>query len=473
MSITYGGVGTVATAVNGPVSPTLPAGAVAGDFLVLFAAIRNSGVGSPDTPAGWGVLLDMGNVKAFGKFMEASTTAPTVTFTGGVANADCQAAITKWGGVSPDAVTESFTTAVLTNASAQNIAYPDLDLDYNGRAPILVAWKQDDATTINPPAGFTGIIASFVTAGDDATLRVAYQIQTTETDVPAASLTVTGGAAAISKAAWLALTPAATFAVSVQDGVYPPRALVSISGLVGGELIDLYRVIAGVRTQIRGGDIVQSPNPGDVDQEAYVIVDAELPFGVAMHWEAVVNNTATYTSQTETITLPGGKVVVSDAIAGLAAEVVIASWPEKRTERRTSVYRLANGKTKVVSAPPAQFTGTIELFTATDIARRNLVEVLENATCNIVQIRQPGGYNDVDCYVSPLSYTVRRYSQDGSDDRRIFSLDVAEVDAWSAEFDARGYTLQDLADAYTGLTLADLAGDYTSMLALAQAEIVP
>jgi hypothetical protein len=35
---------------------------------------------------------------------------------------------------------------------------------------------------------------------------------------------------------------------------------------------------------------------------------------------------------------------------------------------------------------------------------------------------------------------------------------------------SRGYTLQDVADAYTGLTLADLAGDYATLLLLAQGD---
>lgn len=465
MSLTYGGIGTVATGNNASLNPTLPAGATDGDLLLLFAVIRNSGTGSPDTPAGWTPMLDMGNAKVFGKIMEASTTAPTVTFTGGVANADTQAAITKWGGHPPNVLTASETVAVQSNASAQNIAYPAFSPFFNGRAAILVAWKQDDSTAVTPPAGFTGIINSSVTAGDDATLRVMYQIQTTATDVPAGSLTVTGGAAAISKAAWLILEPAITFDVTMQDAVYPPRAVLTASGLQGDELLEIYRVVAGERTLIRGGEIQVDGDP------AVVRIDAEIPFGVPVYWVAQVNLGTEYTTATQTVELTGGKVAFTDAVTGLAAEAVIMSWPDKTRERRTSVFQLANGKTRVVSGPPAQFASRIDVFTEADVTRRLLQELLDAATSNVIQIRQAGSYHDVDCYVSVLTYTVRRYSQDGSDDRRIFTLDVVETEPWGTAFEAAGYTYADLDEVYTGLTYADLEADFATYLDLAVAEL--
>ena len=251
-----------------------------------------------------------------------------------------------------------------------------------------------------------------------------------------------------------------------EQDVYPPRVLVSVTGLTGGQLVDIYRVVAGVRTPVRGGYAVV----GDV---AYLVLDAELPFGVPVRYLVVVDSTDEYVTDPVTYVLPGGKVVVSDAITGLAAEVVILSWPERRYERESTVFRLRDGRTVVVSGPPVQFTGTIELFVDSDSGRAALVEVLRSATAGIVQIRQPGGYDDVDCYVAVLSHTVRRWSQDGSDGRRIVALDAAEVSAWSSELTARGYTYADLELVYDGLTYADLAGDYATYLALAQAELTP
>jgi hypothetical protein len=251
-----------------------------------------------------------------------------------------------------------------------------------------------------------------------------------------------------------------------EQDVYPPRVLVSVTGLAGGEFVDVYRVVAGVRTQLRGGFAI-------ADDVAFLVLDAELPFGTPVHYIAVIDSTDEYATTPATYALPGGKVAITDAITGLAAEVVILAWPEKRHERDSSVFRLQDGRTAVVAGPPVQFTGTIELFVASDSARANLVNVLQAATAGTVQIRQPGGYADVDCYVSVLNHAVRRWSQDGSDERRIVALEVAEVSAWSSDLTARGYTYADLEAVYTGLTYADLAGDYATYLDLAQAELIP
>lgn len=457
-------IGATSTGVNATVNPTLPPSPAVGDLLLCFASIRTT-AGSPDQPAGWHTMLDMGNVKVFGAYMAADTVAPSVTFTGGVAGADTQAAIIKVPGAAPNQLTGHASSAGQENASAQNIAYPALNVPGNGNLVLIVAWKQDDASSIAAPGGFTGIVNSLVTAGDDASLRVVYQLQTTETDIGAGSLTVTGGAAAISKAAVLAIAPAATFAATVQDAVYPPRVALSVSDLLGGESIEIYRVVGATRTLVRGGQVTNDAGT------AYVTIDAELPFGTPMHWVAVVNG-AEYISQTETLELTGGGVVLTDAISGLAATVAILAWPEKMYRRRVSVYQLANGDTKTISGRRANHAASrIELFTETDTARETLQTLLEEATSNVIQLRQPGGYSDVDCYISVTEFAVRRYSQDGTDQRRVFALDVAEVNSWQSGLEAAGYTYADLEALYEGLTYTDLEGDYTTYLDLALAEL--
>lgn len=466
MAITYGGIGTTATGVNASVAPTLPPTPTAGDLMLLGASIRNSGAGSPDTPAGWVVVADLGNAKLFGRFYQPGDVAPVVTFTGGVANADTQAAIIKLVGVAPNQLTER-EIATLVNATAQNINYPALDVPGNGHAVLIFAWKQDDATTIALPGGFTGAINSSVTAGDDAYLRLGYSIQTTEADISAGALTVTGGGTAISKAAVISFMPASTFAVTIQDQVFPPRAVLAVSGLVGNESLELYRVVAGARTLVRGGSVV-NPASGT----AYVTIDAELPFGVPVSWLAVVNG-AEYASQTETINPPGGKVLMTDAISGLAAEVVVVSWPSKNFARRVSVFQLANGDTKTISGPRAMFTSQMDVLIETDAAHASLQTLLENATSNVIQLRQPGGYSYVDCYLTVIEFSENRASQDGTDQRRTFTLQVAEVNGWNTAFETAGYTYADLTALYAGLTYADLAGDYGSYLALAIAELEP
>lgn len=259
-------------------------------------------------------------------------------------------------------------------------------------------------------------------------------------------------------------------AITAQEqDVYPPRVLVSITGLTIGDTVQLYRQVVGERTYVRGADFVTA-----VDTSVLAI-DAELPFGIPVSYVAVVNTSTEYATSSTTYNLADGatasKPVFTDAVTGLAAEGVIVAWPERGYERDASVFRLASGKTVTVSGPMGQFSSTIELYLASTAEVQNFTALLAGATANTIQIRQGGGYERVDSYISVTAHSERRFSQDGSDPRRLLTLEVEEVDPWAASLEARGYTLQDLADVYTGLTMSDAADDYATMLALAQADL--
>lgn len=261
----------------------------------------------------------------------------------------------------------------------------------------------------------------------------------------------------------------------IDQDVYPPRAQITVQGLEPGDQLQVYREVESVRTLVRGGTV------DDVDSFAYVLTDAELPFGVPVRWVAVVNDDAGTPTAPFTYTLPGGKVVISDAIRGLAAEVIVASWPEWSYSADATLFSVQDSdddrarprvrNVVVTSGLSTQHTATIELFVDTDTAARQVRAVVQGATQGIVQIRQPGGYADTDAYLSVLGVRMRRYSGDGSDPRRLFVLEVAQVDAWASAFTATGWTLQDLADVYDGLTLADVAADHETLLDLAQADL--
>lgn len=463
MTITFVSAGTASTGNNASVTPGAPAGVAVGDLVLILATIRNFAVGAPATPTGWAIVKASTGVKVFGRFWQTGDAMPLVTFTGGVANADTLVQACAFRNVSPDAITNP-TTASQSNASAQNVAYPALDVPGASQLVIIAAGKADDYSSVTVPATFTLIGNTSTTTGDDASQMWFYRIETTEADISAASITVTGGASAISASMTLAFHPAAVFTVAEQTD-YPPRALLTLTGLVIGDAVELYRVVGGERTAVRAG------SDDAVSDTSFVRVDGEIPFGVPVHYVAVVNGTAEYTSSAVTYTLPGGKVVVSDAINGTAAEVVILSWPEKAYDSDASVFRTGT-RTVVVSTGPGQFQGTIELFVEATSSVDNLSDLLSTATAGIIHIRQPGGYDGVDSYISILSHTIRRFSQDGSDERRVFVLNVAEVDGWATTLEASGYTLQDVADVYTGLTLQDLSNDFATLLLLAQGEFL-
>jgi hypothetical protein len=252
---------------------------------------------------------------------------------------------------------------------------------------------------------------------------------------------------------------------TVQDE-YPPRVLVTVSGITIGDSVTVSRKVGATRTVLRGGTVDASP---DV---ALVVLDAELPFGVPVTYSAVVDGVEFLTSAA-TYDLPGGKVAVSDAITGVSAEVIIGAWPEKVRERPSTLFQ-AGGRNIVVSGRFTGFTGSIELLVLTESSLDSLYTLLDAATEGIVQIRRPlPVYAGIDCYVVVQRARERRFSQDGSDPKRLVILDVVQVEAWPDELEAAGYTYGDLADLYTGLTYGDLAGDYSTYLDLAQADLIP
>ncbi len=202
-------VGTVAHANNASVSPALPASVQSGDLLLLFAAIRNSGTGTVTTPGGWQRILGFGGVNCalFGKVAGSSESAPTVTFSGGVANADTSAQIARWRGGRYSAtanlagltgITRGY--AAVLNPSAQNIAVAGLPVQERYWLIVQVGWKQDDWTSVTPPTGGTEIDEPDTTTGDDQGITWAWREQgSTPASIAADAFTVTGGASAISR----------------------------------------------------------------------------------------------------------------------------------------------------------------------------------------------------------------------------------------------------------------------------------
>lgn len=458
MTITVVGFTAAVTGNYGPLTPTIHGSAAAGDRILLLASVRNTAA-APVAPAGYAVLwLDDGNVKLYHKVHSGSEANPTVTFTGGAAGDDVLAQIL----VVRKADSFPRLTGAISNASAQNIILPAGGTPGRGGClGLAIGWKQDDWTSVAALAGMTEIGEPFSTVGNDAAMVWDYIIQTTAAASPAGPFVVTGGLSAISKAYILYLDAAATF-TAVEQTAYPPRVLLSLTDLVIGDAVALYRVVGGVRTPVRAGSSAAVTDP------SFLRLDAELPFGVPVSYVATVNGTE-YTTAPVTYTLTGGKVALSDAVTGLSAEVVILAWPVKDYQPRSSTFRVG-GRNVVVIGETGQWTGTIDLFVQTTSSLENLRALLNTATEGTVQMRQPGGYAGVDSYIVAVASPERRFSQDGSDERRVVALDAVEVEGWAPALEAAGFTYADLEAAYTGLTYAALAGDYATYLLLAQAE---
>lgn len=210
---TYVAAGAASHADNAAVTPAMFAGATARDGIFVLAAIRSSGTGTVTMPADyarltsvWGASL---NAALFFKAHSGSESNPTVTPVGGAAG-DTVTAFTFGFRGTPSTLTDPddmvVTALALLNASAANIAYGGIYPRYQeGCVVLLLAWKQDDYTSIAVPSGFTEILEASTTTGSDQSLYAAYAIQTTSAVVNEGSLVVTGGASAISRSAVVAI----------------------------------------------------------------------------------------------------------------------------------------------------------------------------------------------------------------------------------------------------------------------------
>ena len=260
-----------------------------------------------------------------------------------------------------------------------------------------------------------------------------------------------------------------TLTLVEQSSVYPARVQITLRNLAVDELITVSRSAAGstVRTAVRGANEII---PGT---STLILIDAEQPFGVELtYWlttgAAVDEAQVDVASANITVQLAGGKVALSDAITGVSAEVVVLSWPSKRRTRPSSVFPVA-GRNIVVTGTRGGFESTIEFFTETTLASDAIDELLQSATAGIVQIRQAGPYDDVDSYFVVQSDDKQRYSQDGSDERRIWAFDVIETAAWAPTAGTLTFDLDDVNAAYPG-TLIDLNVAFGNLLALAQGD---
>lgn len=463
MTLTYVGAGAAVHGDNATLHPAFPAGIVAGDVIVIETEIRNTAAfaGDVNTPGGWTQLLNLGHIVVVAQEWDGSFTAPSCVFSGGSAGDTTSARCYALRGAK---VSLAGTPVSVTNGSAQNIATPAFTPSRNGSIVLVGGWKQDDWTSVAALAGLTEISDSPTVTGNDQGIVLDYVIQTTIATVGATSFVVTGGASAVSKGWALGINAAPVLTVAEQDS-FPPRVLLTVTGLTVGDHVALYRVVGGVRTLVRAGS---TDSATDV---SFLRVDAELPFGVPVSYVAVVEDMEV-ASAAVTYDLPGGKVALSDAIAGGSAETVIMAWPERNFDRPSTVFSVG-GSTIADLGDLGQPTSTITFYTETQSARENLEALMSDATEGIVQLRSADSvtYDGVDCYFAALSIRQRRFSQDGSDKRRLVDVDIAEVSGWAAGLEAQGFTLQDIADFYgTAGTLADIDADFTSLLDIARAD---
>ena len=197
-------VGSQSTsAANGPLTMALPGGTIAGDVVYIWASSRITSA-TVNTPAGWTQLVASANTALLGRVYDGVWTMPSVTFAGDTLNEDTitQAWTFRNAALNPS------TFAILAG-SGQNIATPALTVPSAKALILALGWKQDDWTSITPLAGFTTGLDTVSIAGNDAAEFREYQVQTTAANIPASTVTVTGGASALTRCLVAAFAPAA------------------------------------------------------------------------------------------------------------------------------------------------------------------------------------------------------------------------------------------------------------------------
>lgn len=219
-TISYVGIGAVAVGNNASVVPALPTGLQSADrsigrnadLMIIAAAIRNSGTGTVNTPDGWTPWIVSGNFAILAKYYEAGDTAPTVTFTGGVANATTQAQCFAYRDVH-QTLSRALTGSIAQlNGAATNVAVPGLVGPDDNVTTVLAVWRQGTGTSINQLSGqfMTEISDSPTATGDDAYLEIQYRLGggVNFKTFSSTTLTVTGGTSVISRAIVFQLTGA-------------------------------------------------------------------------------------------------------------------------------------------------------------------------------------------------------------------------------------------------------------------------
>lgn len=202
-AITFVSAGVAAHDNNLPVTPGIPPQQQRGDLLMVYAAIRNSGAGVPVAPAGYTripIWAAGDNTQVFYKYSTGpAEVAPTVTFTGGVANATTSAQMAAFRNVTGDIVT----SAVTTNVSQANIDYPALlgAAMEDNTLLIFFGWRQQDWSSVATIGGTTEIGEPSSGAGDNQGIVWDFLVRGAAGSVGSGQFAVTGGISGIGRGA--------------------------------------------------------------------------------------------------------------------------------------------------------------------------------------------------------------------------------------------------------------------------------
>lgn len=216
-------IGTVGAAVDTTaITPGLPSYST-GDALFLVASSRynSSGPATFATPSGYSLLkshISAGNSNLYlwVKKAGASEAAPTLTPSGGSGSGTVIAFMFSASGGDVDNLA-SIVDVVQTNTDASadiNAEVPAITPTEDNCLVLAVGHWSDNLGLSSNPAGYSAVGSAVRSEGADATLAVAYAIQTTATTIAAGNFAMSSGSAV-----------SASFAISLKvSGATPPTA---------------------------------------------------------------------------------------------------------------------------------------------------------------------------------------------------------------------------------------------------------
>lgn len=479
MTISYVAAGTLAQHTD-TVTPALPAGTAAGQLAVLQVVSAHPNLNVPSTPSGWSLVgsfsggggtfgLNTGprRLTFFARPLVGGDTAPTTAIPSGSSGSLIGARIftlsrtagTGWRwAVSFGEDTVSDTSFSAACSTALTWAAGDFCV-------LGYAWNTQTASTTARAVTSTGItfatatshLGDAITSGNGGRLTMAESSVTAGSGTQAPTVTSTLSAAATGVGALLRVREASSDVNATAQSVFPPRNLVSATGLTGDNIVTatLYRQVGTALTPVRAASGI------DVTGQATLLrVDAEQPFGVSMNYAAVLTdvNGNQWTVYSGPITSTVTSDVISDAIRGVGAAVKVEAPLGWKRDRDASQFNI-NGRIVVVGKPRSARSGTITVRTETDGDGDDLNSVLDNATEGVFLVRKQTSLTRLDG-----TYALLDDSEDPNwyDSYRWFQLNVVKSDDWPDVMEAAGFTLQDIANNFA--TLSDIAAFFPGTL---------
>lgn len=220
---TFIAVGAVSYADNANVTPALPAGMTVdvGQALIAVVFRRQSGAGIiGSAPTGYEEIARSpdNDWAVFGRYYRTGDVAVQYTVSGGSAGDTVGAVVMGWSGLSivPDKNVRNgyplgFARSV--NSSAQNIAYPRLILRRANSLGVIIGKKDDDWTSVTQVT--TERVDSSSTTGSDIGIVINTSVPgAAGSTIASGTLTVTGGASAVSEGFVVGIRPLQTATVT-------------------------------------------------------------------------------------------------------------------------------------------------------------------------------------------------------------------------------------------------------------------